>query len=214
MELAIDASNSSSSSSTGTSDIVSPCRVKTASNSTLTIACGSEDDGTEDGVADDCASPLAEDGIVGLSDPPKLGLVTGLARIWSEEAVGTRGRSFGEKLSSAGYLPLIEVTFLKPGSLVSSEELLLCCIIATALMEVVAATAEMTTIAVVIWAAIDIPPFLAVAAAAIVPAPVAADVPADAAALTAIDWRVELKLIEWRVELKLCERTLDATIVW
>jgi hypothetical protein len=81
MELAIDASNSNSSSSTGTSDIRSPCRVKTASNSTLTIACGSEDDGTEDGVADDCASPLAEDGIVGLSDPPKLGLVTGLARI-------------------------------------------------------------------------------------------------------------------------------------
>jgi hypothetical protein len=80
------------------------------------------------------------------------------------------------------------VTFLKPRSLVSSAELLLCCIIATALIEVVAATAEMATIAMVIWAAIDIPPFLAVpvAAAAIVPAPVVADVPADAEALTAI----------------------------
>jgi hypothetical protein len=43
----------------------------------------------------------------------------------------------------------------------------------------------MATAATIIWAAIDIP--ATVAAVAIAPAPVAADVPADAAAWTAID---------------------------
>jgi hypothetical protein len=79
------------------------------------------------------------------------------------------------------------VIFLTAGSLVSlPAELLLCCIIATVLTELVAATAKMVTTAMVIWAAIDKPQFLGVAAAAILPAPVAADVPANAAALTAI----------------------------
>jgi hypothetical protein len=182
MGLAIDASNSSSSSSTGTSKRVSPCRVKTASNSTWTIACGTEDDGAE--VADPCASPLSEDG-----------LVTGLAvRIWSD----------GEKSLNAGYLALIKVTFLYPRSLVSSAGLPWFCMITTVVTEEDAATAKTATIAMVILTAIDIPTFPAVAAAAIVPAPVAVDVPADAAALTAI---------EWRVELKLSTRTLDGTIV-
>jgi hypothetical protein len=188
MELVIDASNSISSSSAGTSKRDSPCRVKMASNSCLIIACGTENDGTEEGTADGCTSPLAEDKVVGLSDPSKLGLVTGLAGIGSEEAVGKRGRRSKGKSLTAGYLALFEVTFLEAGSLVSlPAELLLCCIIATLLTEVVAATAKMVTIMMVIWAAIDKPQFLAVAAAAIFPAPVAADVPADAAALTAID---------------------------
>lgn len=59
-------------------------------------------------------------------------------------------------------------------------------IIATVVTELVAATAKIATIAMVILTAFDIPT-LPVAAAAIVPAPVAVDAPADAAALTAIE---------------------------
>jgi hypothetical protein len=51
----------------------------------------------------------------------------------------------------------------------------------------------MATATMMIWAAIEIPTLL-VAAVAIIPAPAAVDVPADEAAWTAIDWRVELKL--------------------
>jgi hypothetical protein len=52
--------------------------------------------------------------------------------------------------------------------------------------EVVATNAAITTAAMVTWDVIDIPT-VAVAAVAIVPAPAAVDVPADAAAWTAID---------------------------
>jgi hypothetical protein len=51
-------------------------------------------------------------------------------------------------------------------------------------LEVVVANAATTMAEMVIWAATDIP--ATVAAAAIVPAPAAADVPADAEAWTAI----------------------------
>lgn len=54
------------------------------------------------------------------------------------------------------------------------------------LTEVVVAKAAMATTVMVIWVAIDIPT-AAVAALAIVPAPVAADAPADEAAWAAID---------------------------
>jgi hypothetical protein len=61
------------------------------------------------------------------------------------------------------------------------------------LTKVVVATAKVATATMIIWAAIEIPTLL-VAAVAIIPAPVAADVPADEVFWTAIDWRVELKL--------------------
>jgi hypothetical protein len=54
------------------------------------------------------------------------------------------------------------------------------------LIEVVEANAAIATAAMVTWVAIDIPT-VAVAAVAIAPAPAAVDVPADAAAWTAID---------------------------
>ena len=57
---------------------------------------------------------------------------------------------------------------------------------APTLTEVVVAKAAMATRAMVAWVKIDIPA-AKVAAVAIVPAPVAADVPADVAAWTAID---------------------------
>jgi hypothetical protein len=53
-------------------------------------------------------------------------------------------------------------------------------------MEVVVVIAASATTAMATWAAIDIPA-VPVAAVASAPAPVAADVPADAAAWTAID---------------------------
>jgi hypothetical protein len=53
-------------------------------------------------------------------------------------------------------------------------------------MEVVVTTAASATTAIAPWAAIDIPD-VPVAAVASAPAPVAADVPADAAAWTDID---------------------------
>jgi hypothetical protein len=97
------------------------------------------------------------------------------------------GDAVGISGESAGYLVSIPVTFLKPNSIVSSAELVLCLRTTTVLTEVVvAATAKMATAAMIIWAAIDIPA-LAVAAVAIIPAPVAMDVPADEAACTAID---------------------------
>jgi hypothetical protein len=61
------------------------------------------------------------------------------------------------------------------------------------LTEVVVAKAATATTAIIIWVAIDIPA-ATVAAVAIVPAPVAADAPADVAALAAIDCIVELNL--------------------
>jgi hypothetical protein len=61
-------------------------------------------------------------------------------------------------------------------------ELLLC----IRRMEVVVTIAAMATTAMVIWAAVDMP-VVPVAAVASAPAPVAADVPADADAWTAID---------------------------
>jgi hypothetical protein len=66
-------------------------------------------------------------------------------------------------------------------------------IITATLTEVVAANAAMATAAMITWVVSDKPPVV-VAAVAIVPAPAAVDVPADAAAWIAIDWRVELKL--------------------
>jgi hypothetical protein len=65
------------------------------------------------------------------------------------------------------------------------SELTLLYIIVPTLTEVVVAKDATTMAAMVIWVAIDIP--TAVAAVAIAPAPVAADVPADAEAWTAID---------------------------
>lgn len=122
-----------------------------------------------------------------------VGRLVGGSLDWIMEPVnGTGDRDGSEDAisSNVGLIVGLPVIFSIP---LIVPAVLLLCIAVTTPTEVLVTRAAISTAAMVTWVATEIPT-AEVAAAAIVPAPPATDVPADAEACTAIDWRAELNL--------------------